>query len=125
MRKLVVGSGLFLVISGLILHYRTEWESFTGWSAISTLHIWAGIVFVVIFPMYAWDHIRTNRRRLKSVSLVSVSGVTQLVAGTGLIFSGVLLLLYGNQSLALSTEVHFALTFVLTGSVLLHFLVKK
>ena len=65
MRKLVVGSGLFLVISGLILHYVAEWETFTGWSAISTLHIWAGIVFVVIFPMYAWDHIRTNRRRFE------------------------------------------------------------
>ncbi len=125
MRKLVVGSGLFLVISGLILHYKTEWETFTGLSVISTLHIWAGIVFVVIFPMYAWDHIRTNRRRLKSVSLVSVSGITQLFAGIGLILSGILLLLYGNQPLAMSTEVHLALTFLLTGSVLLHFLIKK
>ena len=125
MRKLVVGGGLFLVVSGLILHYRTEWEAFTGFSVISTLHIWAGIVFVVIFPMYAWDHIRTNHRRLKTVSWVSVTGVVQLVAGIGLILSGILLLLYGNQPLATSTEIHFALTFVLTGSVLLHFLIKK
>ncbi len=125
MRKLVVGSGIFLVISGLILSFGAEWEVFTGFSVISTLHTWAGVFFIVIFPMYAWDHIRTNRQRLKTVSGVSISGVVQLIAGVGLIFSGILLLLYGTQPLAFSTEIHFFLTFVLTGSVLLHFLVKK
>jgi len=125
MRKLVVGGGIFLIISGIILHYREVFEMFIGYSAISTLHIWGGIFFMVIFPMYAWDHIQTHRRRLKKFSWLSASGMIQLGAGIGLILSGLLLLLYGTNQLAFSTEIHFDLTFILTGSVLLHFLIKK
>ncbi len=125
MRKLVVGGVIFLVISGIILHYREVFQIFTGYSAISALHIWAGIFFMVIFPMYAWDHIQTHRRRLKKFSWISASGVIQLGAGIGLILSGIILLLYGTNQLAFSTELHFDLTFILTGSLFLHFFIKK
>ncbi|MBF0287865.1 MAG: hypothetical protein HQM14_08605 [SAR324 cluster bacterium] len=80
---------------------------------------------MVIFPMYAWDHIQTHRNHLQHVSWISSSGVLQLFSGLGLIGSGIVLLLYGSNKLMLSTEVHFILTFVLTGSLIAHFLIKK
>lgn len=125
MRKLVVGGTIFLIISGVLLHEGETFEILAGYSIVSALHIWAGVFFVVIFPMYAWDHIRTHKRRLKTITWVSATGVIQLAMGIGLIFSGIVLLLYGTNKLALSTELHFDLTFILAGSLLLHFLIKK
>ncbi|MBF0278498.1 MAG: hypothetical protein HQM13_11925 [SAR324 cluster bacterium] len=125
MRKLIVGGCIFLILSGLILHYGEYFEIFTGYSAISALHIWAGIFFIVIFPMYAWDHIRTHRKRLKKMSWVSGSGIIQLLSGVVLILSGIVLLLFGTNKLALSTELHFVPTFFLAASLFLHSLIKK
>ena len=47
-------------------------------SATSLLHIWAGVFFIVIFPMYAWDHIRGHADRLRNFTLVMAFGKLQL-----------------------------------------------
>lgn len=125
MRKLVVGSCLFLAVSGIVLHFKGTLEWLTLRSILSTLHIWAGIFFIVIFPMYAWEHIGKHRNRLRHLSWVSLSGTIQGLAGAGLIVSGGLLLLYGSGQLAFSTEVHYQLTFLFLGSLFCHFLIKK
>ena len=75
-------------------------------SVISLLHIWAGLFFLVIFPMYAWDHIRGHADRLRTFTLVTVSGILQFFTGLGLILSGIILLLYGAHTLDLPGETH-------------------
>lgn len=125
MRKFVVASCVFLALSGGFLHFQESFEGGALAGILATLHIWVGIFFVVIFPMYAWDHIRKNRKRLKRISWVSVSGAIQVFAGAGLIFSGVILLLYGTHRLAFSTEAHYQLTYLFSISLLLHFFIKK
>ncbi len=125
MRKLVVLSSVFLILTGIALRYREALEILSGFSIVSALHIWAGMFFVVIFPMYAWDHIKTHRARLKKISLVSTSGLVQLLAGIGLIISGVILLLYESDQLTLPTTLHFQLTFALSAALLVHFIIKK
>lgn len=128
MRKLVVWSCVFLIISGLDLHYKVlleELAELSGFSVISALHIWTGIFFTVIFPMYAWDHIQKHREHLQRLSWISISGAIQLLSGIGIIGSGLVLLLYGSNKLMFSTELHFILTFVLAGSLVAHFFTKK
>jgi hypothetical protein len=56
---------------------------------------------------------------------VTVSGIVQLLAGIGLILSGVLLWLYGVETLSLPREVHIILTVVLVASLLTHFRAQK
>ena len=92
---------------------------------VAVLHIWVGFFFLVIFPMYSLDHIKVHAYRLQSWSWVAASGIVQLVAGIGLILSGVLLWLYGVETLSLSREVHILLTVVLAGSLLTHFRAPK
>ena len=89
-------------------------------SATSLLHIWAGVFFIVIFPMYAWDHIRGHADRLRNLTLVMASGILQFFTGLGLIISGIILLLYGADALDLPREIHLALTFVLAVSLIMH-----
>ncbi|MGK5091994.1 hypothetical protein WDW89_08270 [Deltaproteobacteria bacterium TL4] len=116
MRKIIVMSSLFLTLSGFVLLYRTEivWESSV--SLMSVLHLWTGMFFIVIFPMYTWDHVRT----LKQLSWISFSGVVQWVAGIVLILSGVVLMLYGAESLSLPTKIHTIFTFVLISGLIVH-----
>ena len=42
------------------------------------------------------------------------------MTGTGLIFTGIILLLYSADALPLPTEVHELLTYVLVGTLILH-----
>ena len=94
-------------------------------SATSLLHIWAGFFFLVIFPMYSWNHIRGHKDRLGERSLVTASGIIQFFTGLGLIISGIPLLLYGADVLDFPREIHLLLTFVLAGSLILHKFSKK
>lgn len=130
MRKIVILSTVFLALSGIGLHYRGVTEALTGYSILYTLHIWVGIFFIVIFPMYSWDHIKNHQRRLKNMTWVSTSGTIQFVSGMGLILTGIILLLYGGESILLgsillSSGIHFWATFLLGGSLLLHYIIKK
>ena len=94
-------------------------------SAIYLLHLWAGFFFLVIFPIYSWDHVKGNLERLKELSLLSTSGVTQLITGIGLIITGIPLLIFGSEVFELTNRIHLILTFVLVLCLILHKFSKK
>ena len=94
-------------------------------TAASLLHIWAGIFFIVIFPLYSWDHIRGHSNRLKKISVVTATGILQFFSGMGLIFSGIPLLLYSADVIDFPREIHLILTFVLALSLILHKISEK
>ena len=88
MRKLVVLSCVFLILSGIMLGYPEIFPWAEKSTAVSLLHIWGGIFFIVIFPLYSWGHIKGHSDRLRKISLVTATGVLQFFAGMGLIISG-------------------------------------
>ena len=94
-------------------------------TAVSLLHIWAGIFFIVIFTLYSWDHIKGHSDRLRKISLVTATGVLQFLAGMGLIISGIPLLLYSADVLEFPRDIHLILTFVLALSLILHKISEK
>ena len=94
-------------------------------TAVSLLHIWAGIIFFVIFPLYSWDHIKGHSDRLRKISLVTATGVLQFFAGMGLIISGIPLLLYSVDVLEFPRYIHLILTFALALSLILHKILEK
>ena len=89
------------------------------------LHLWIGLVFVVIFPIYSWDHIKKNLDRLKKINLLSISGIIQLIAGLVLIISGLPLLLYGTDVFELASITHLIFTFVLAICLIFHKISRK
>ena len=125
MRKLVVLSCVFLILSGIMLAYPEIFPWAEESTAVSLLHIWAGIFFIVIFPLYSWDHIKGHSDRLRKISLVTATGVLQFFAGMGLIFSGIPLLLYSADVLEFPRDIHLILTFVLALSLILHKISEK
>ncbi len=125
LRKLIVLSCVFLIISGIMLAYSELLPWVKESSATSLLHIWAGVFFIVIFPMYAWDHIRGHADRLRNITLVTASGILQFFTGLGLIISGIILFLYGADALDLPREIHLVLTFVLAVSLIMHKISRK
>ena len=94
-------------------------------TAVSLLHIWAGIFFIVIFPLYSWDHIKGHSDRLSKISLSTATGILQFFAGMGLIISGIPLLLYSADVLEFPRDIHMILTFVLALSLILHKISEK
>ena len=125
MRKLVVLSCVFLILSGILLAYPRLFPWAEESTAMSLLHIWAGFFFLVIFPLYAWDHILGHAERLRKFSLVTLSGILQFFTGMGLIISGIPLVLYAADVLNFPREIHLILTFVLAGSLILHKFSRK
>ena len=125
MRKLVILSCVFLILSGILLAYTEFFPWAEESTAVSLLHIWAGIFFIVIFPLYSWDHIKGHSDRLRKISLVAATGILQFFVGMGLIISGIPLLLYSAEDLDLSSAIHLILTFVLALSLFLHKISKK
>jgi len=120
MRKLVVGSCVVLILSGFLLSASTQIPFVKESSLVSLLHIWIGVFFIVIFPMYSWDHIHSHRDHLKKLNLGILSGITQLFSGTVLILSGIILLLYGSGTLALPTQIHTLFSFALIATLIAH-----
>ena len=94
-------------------------------TAVSLLHIWAGIFFIVIFPLYSWDHIKGHSDLLRKFSLETVTGLVQFFAGVGLIISGIPLLLYSADVLEFPRDIHVILTIVLALSLILHKISEK
>ena len=125
MRKLVVLSCVFLIFSGILLSYPEFFPWAEESTAVSLLHIWAGIFFIVIFPLYSWDHIKGHSDRLRKISLVTATGLLQFFAGVGLIISGIPLLLYSADVLEFPLYIHLILTFVLALSLILHKISEK
>ena len=125
MRKLVVLSCVFLILSGIMLAYPEIFPWAEESTAASLLHIWAGIFFIVFFPLYSWDHIKGHSDRLRKISLVTATGVLQFFAGMGLIISGIPLLLYSADVLEFPRYIHLILTFVLALILILHKISEK
>lgn len=95
-------------------------------SAIYLLHIWVGFFFLIIFPIYSWDHVKAHLKRLREISLLrTTSGVIQLITGIGLIITGIPLFIFGSEVFELANLIHLVLTFVLTLCLILHKISKK
>jgi len=124
MRRLVIASACFLIVTGLILTWQDSLHIDEEDLFISLLHIWVGFFFIVIFPMYAIDHLNTHRSRLTKFSWTLLSGSLQLISGIGLVISGLVLLLWGNE-LKLPVTVHYLLTFTLIAGLIAHWRIPK
>ena len=126
MRKIVVGMTLLLAVTGVALvvagAFGREWR---GGSLVSLVHIWGGLFFAVIFPLYAWDHIQANRRWLRAWSWVSASGVVQAAAAVLIILTGITLYLYGAQAWAWLRDLHHWPTYPLVAALAVHYLSPK
>ena len=126
MRKLILILIAGLTATGVPLVFGALGVGEPGWrKALALAHIWGGFFFLVVFPLYAWDHVRAHRAWLRLWAAVTVTGVTQLTAGALLILTGVVLLLYQSQAWSLLRIVHHGLTYVLLLSIAGHFMSPK
>lgn len=126
MRKIVLLVAGLLAATGLPLTFFSADQLSGGWrKAFSLFHTWAGVLFLVVFALYAWDHISARRRWLRILARVTVSGLTQTAASLVIIASGVVLLLYGDQAWLALRAAHHWLTYLLAASIVLHYLSPK
>lgn len=126
MRKLVVTSTLLLALSGLLLTFGQLPGTEAGArKAVALAHIWLGVAYLVVFPLYAWDHIRTNRRWLTVLRALTVSGLAQLAGGIVLLATGLVLLAYGGPILRGVSGVHLWATYPLLAALAWHWLSPK
>jgi hypothetical protein len=125
-RKIVIVLVALLTVTGLLVGFQSALGLPSGLNRIlSLLHLWGGVFFIVMFPLYAWDHIRHNRHWLRVAGGVTGSGVGQTLAAALLIGTGALLLLYGVEAWPTARRLHHWLTYALVASLLLHYLSPK
>ncbi|MDH4248165.1 MAG: hypothetical protein OEW39_10135 [Deltaproteobacteria bacterium] len=126
MRKILLALLLLLTLSGgAIVGARILDIPLPGRKLNSLLHIYGGLFFLVIFPLYAWDHVRANRHWLSRIAGVTLSGSLQLVSALVLLLTGLILLLYGEHAWDASRTLHDWLTPILAFSLALHYLSPK
>ncbi|MDH4225261.1 MAG: hypothetical protein OEW12_06410 [Deltaproteobacteria bacterium] len=126
MRKVVLVTTGFLILTGLLLTYRST-SGFLpqGDKWMSILHIWGGVLFLVVFPLYSWDHVSSHRVFLRFIRMITLSGGFQLAAGVVILLTGLVLLMYGNGAWQSLRDIHHWLTYPLAASLVLHFLAPK
>ena len=131
MRKLILVIIIFLSFSGFSISLfdfyflnRSSIDNQIFVWLFSIGHIWAGLVFIVLFPMYVFDHLKYKKPYLKLIKFRTLTGYIQLLSGIILIFSGILLLLYGENSWNVAKQAHFILTFIFLISITSHYFVK-
>ena len=125
MRKLLIAATLILSATGLLIEYVHLLDSQASLQKINSLaHIWVGVAYVVIFPLYAWDHIMKNRRWLKVLRSLTASGLVQLASGTVVLLTGIVLLAYGGYLHGVRTAHHWV-TYPLLAALAWHFLSPK
>ena len=126
MRKIVVALTVLLTCSGLLLTFgESIGLEIRAVQWVSIGHIWGGVFFLVVFPLYAWDHISTNRAMLRRFVPLTLSGVVQTASAIVLILTGVVLFLYGGQAWLALRQWHHWVTYPLAGALTLHFLLPK
>jgi len=126
MRKILLLLTGVLTLSGLMLTwvFSSAFEG-GGQKSVSLTHIWSGLFYLVIFPLYVSDHVQKNRAWLRRLRLVTASGAGQLAAGVLLLASGMVLLLYGNQAWQSLRQFHHVLTYPLLLALALHVIANK
>jgi hypothetical protein len=126
LRKIVIFLVVLLTLTGLLVRFEAALSLAPAVTRpLALVHYWGGLLFLVMFPLYAWDHIRHNRRWLTRARGVTVSGVVQTVSAVLLMLSGLVIIAYGVQAWQLARDLHHWLTYPLAASVALHFLVRK
>ncbi len=126
MRKLLLILVALLTLSGLLIAYGKLPDPIAGWQKASVLgHTWGGLVFVVVFILYAWDHVGTNRRWLRVWAGLTLSGLLQLTVGVVLILTGLVMLAYAGHIWNALRWLHNVLTYVLIASLTWHWLSPK
>ncbi len=126
MRKIVLGLTALLAATGLILTFFAAAGFGPGWrKAVSLAHIWAGVLFLVMFALYAWDHVSANRHWLRRPAQVTFTGAAQTLAAVVIMLTGIVLLLYGDVTWPLLRGAHHWLTYLLVASILLHIVSRK
>lgn len=131
MRKIVVSLFLLLTVTGLPIAFQGV--VFGEGSPVgegtqrflSLVHYWGGLMFLVMFPLYAWDHIGGHLRWLRRARLVTFSGGLQTVAAGLLMLSGLVIIAYGEQAWQFARDLHHWLTYPMAASVGLHYLADK
>jgi len=125
-RKIVVSLIAALTVTGLLVGFGGPLGLTKDLArGVSLVHYWLGLLFLVMFPLYAWDHIRANRRWLRRLRLLPLSGEGQAISAALLILTGLVLIAYGVQAWAFARHLHHWLTYVLAGSLALHYLARK
>ena len=126
MRKLLIAATVLLSASGLLIAFALLPDRQSGVQKFTVLgHMWLGVAYLVIFPLYAWDHISKNRRWLKVVRSLTVSGLLQLACGILVLLTGIVLLAYGGAFLRGLRAVHHWVTYPLLGALVWHYLSPK
>jgi len=125
-RKLVVASTILLALTGVALVF-VHWPGAPPGArkAAALVHIWLGVAYLVVFPLYAWDHIRKNRRWLAALRSVTASGWLQLLCAAVAIVTGIVLLAYGGAALGGMRAWHHGATYPLLAALLWHYLSPK
>ncbi|MBF0280468.1 MAG: hypothetical protein HQM13_21910 [SAR324 cluster bacterium] len=125
MKKLVVYSCFFLLISGVLVGYQEYLGVLTGHDIMLVTHMWVGAFFIVLFPMFVLDHVGLHRKRLKKVSGISMTGLWMLGSTSGLIISGMVLWTHGDTPIYEWKLLHLLLTLVCYVGFALHFIVNR
>ncbi len=126
MRKIVIALTAVLTVSGLLAGFGGALGLAVGpvkWLFIA--HIWVGFFFIVLFPLYAWDHISANRRWLRRPAAVTFTGSVQVLCAALLIVTGAVLYLYGTQTWQAVRDWHHWLTYPLAAAIAVHYLSPK
>lgn len=126
MRIIVIAVTALLALSGLGVRFeQTLGIGAGGLKALSLVHIWGGVFYLVIFSLYGWDHISAHRKLLLSTRTVTLTGATQTLAAVVIMLTGIVLLLYGNAAWPTLHLIHYWLTYPLLAAIALHFLSPK
>lgn len=126
MRKLLVSATLLLSVSGLLIAYARLPDPQAGIQKLTALaHIWLGVAYLVIFPLYTWEHISKNRRWLKVFRSLTASGLLQLSCGILVLLTGIVLLAYGGAFLRGLRTLHHWVTYPLLAALVWHYFSPK
>ena len=126
MRKIVIILSAALVLTGLTLYYAPMAGLPIGdYPIVELIHIWGGWFFIVTFLLYAIDHISGHRHWLRRAAPITLSGITQSLSALVLIFSGVVLFLYGTEVWETMRAWHHWWTYPFALALTAHFLSPK
>ncbi|MGK0289312.1 MAG: hypothetical protein ACI86H_000748 [bacterium] len=108
---LLSGSGIFLI----------QYIFPKPISFILYLHIILGFGFTTVFILFTVDHLKENKKLLKTLHKKSITGWIQLVLCSIIILSGIILYLYASVPVFPWSQIHLWVTIPFLLSCLTHF----